>query len=545
MIMKSQAKVLTLTFILLLFLASFQVEIRPAKCISVEMKVNRVVWGNNIDNPIEAHPGDKRVPLTVEVQNLSPNRTIKGVSAVLKLQNSPFTDIYGKLEATATGRLAVGEAIRPADEIQPKSFFTLTFTLNIDDDAVPGTYIQPMTINYWVKSKNEYVEGLPQNLSVKIVISKIESNIRVNVSPRVIVEGEYVRVTGSINPAPKNATITLAYIGPKRAVNRKVKVNIDGTFSDSFKPDINGTWNLNASWPGNVRYKGSWASVSFEVRPIASISIITSSNRIFGGSDNEFTVTIINDGKIPISALDASLYLPYPLVVHGRESWRIECLNTGDNSSIKFVIFAPDSSIGSTYTGKFEVNYRDIYGEKHSKRFTLGLIVVGRVELILYEESIRPQPVCNGSKFKFSAALLNRGTVSAMHVNVSIWPSSILHLTSESKTYIGEIEENSQSPFTVEARVREDVSNGTYPITIRISYRDDQHVDREFNVTFPLEVIAVKSARMSNVKKSIFPLYLEDILTPIIVLAASIIITLLYRRRIIQREKSGLMEEGR
>ncbi|HDM89409.1 MAG TPA: hypothetical protein ENG65_05410, partial [Candidatus Bathyarchaeota archaeon] len=99
--MKSRVKVLTLTFILLLFLASFQVEIEPAKCISVEMKVNRVAWGNNINNPIEAHPGDKKVPLTVEVQNLSPNRTIKGVSAVLKLQNSPFTDIYGNLEATA------------------------------------------------------------------------------------------------------------------------------------------------------------------------------------------------------------------------------------------------------------------------------------------------------------------------------------------------------------------------------------------------------------------------------------------------------------
>jgi len=528
MIMKSRVKVLTLTFILLLFLASFQVEIEPAKCISVEMKVNRVAWGNNINNPIEAHPGDKKVPLTVEVQNLSPNRTIKGVSAVLKLQNSPFTDIYGNLEATATGKLEVGGAIRPADEIQPKSFFTLTFTLNIDDDAVPGTYIQPMTINYWVKSKNEYVEGIPQNLSVKIVIS-----------------GEYVRVAGSINPAPKNATVTLTYIGPKRAVNRNVKVNIDGTFSDSFKPDVNGTWNLNASWPGNVRYKGSWNSVSFEVRPIASISITTSSNRIFGGSDNEFTVTIINDGKIPISAVDASLYLPYPLVVHGRESWRIECLNAGDNSSIKFVIFAPDSSIGSTYTGKFEVNYRDIYGERHFKRFTLGLIVVGRVELILYDESIRPQPVSNSSKFKFSATLLNKGTVSAMYVNVSILPSSILYLTSESKTYIGEIEENSQSPFTVEARVREDVSNGTYPITVKISYRDDQHVDREFNVTFPLEVISVKSARTSNVKKPVFISYLEDILTPIIVLAASIIITLLYRRRITQREKNRLTEEGR
>ena len=545
MIRKSLREILTLTFILLIFLSSFQVEIPPARCVSVEMRVNRVAWGNDINNPIKAHPGDKEIPLTVEVQNLSPNRTIKGVSAILKLQNSPFTDIYGKPEASATGKPTVGEVLNPTDEIKPKSFFILTFTLNIDDDAVPGTYIQPMIVNYSVESDDEYVEGTPQNLSVKIVISKIESTIRVEVSPQVIEEGEYVRVTGSISPAPENATVTLTYIGPKRAVNSSVKVNIDGTFSDSFKPDINGTWNLNASWPGNAKYEGNWTSTSFEVRPAASISIVTSNNRIVGGLDNEFTVTIINDGKIPVSALEASLSMPNPLVVHGRESWRIEYLNVGDNSSIKFVIFAPDSSIGSTYAGTFEVNYRDNYGESHSEKFTLGLIVIGRVELILYDKIVRPQPVKNGSEFEFSATLLNRGTVSAMYVNVSILPSPILYLTSESKTYIGEVEENSQSPFTVGARIREDVKNGTYPITIKITYRDDQHVDQEFNVTFPLQVIAVKTAHTSNVKKTISSSSLEEILTPIIVLAASVIITLLYRRHVIQRERSMRMEGGK
>jgi len=38
---------------------------------------------------------------------------------------------------------------------------------------------------------------------------------------------------------------------------------------------------------------------------------------------------------------------------------------------------------------------------------------------------------------------------------------------------------------------------------------------------------------------------LEEILTPIIVLAASVIITLLYRRHVIQRERSMRMEGGK
>ena len=62
---------------------------------SVELQVTRVVWGTDPDNPVKTYPGDAETPLTVEMQNSSPNETIKGVKAVLMLQDHPFTDIYG------------------------------------------------------------------------------------------------------------------------------------------------------------------------------------------------------------------------------------------------------------------------------------------------------------------------------------------------------------------------------------------------------------------------------------------------------------------
>ena len=144
---------LFLISILLFSLISFRTEILQVRCDEyVEFKVSRVAWGDNIDSPIKAYPGDSEVPLTVEVQNLSPDKTIKGVMATLLLDNSSFTDIYGNRNASATGKPTVGEVLNPTDKIEPKSFFTLTFTLDIDEDAVPGIYEQTMIVKYSVES---------------------------------------------------------------------------------------------------------------------------------------------------------------------------------------------------------------------------------------------------------------------------------------------------------------------------------------------------------------------------------------------------------
>ena len=531
---------LFLISILLFSLISFRTEILQVRCDEyVEFKVSRVAWGDDIDSPIKAYPGDSEVPLTVEVQNLSPDKTIKGVMATLLLDNSSFTDIYGNRNASATGKPTVGEVLNPTDKIEPKSFFTLTFTLDIDEDAVPGIYEQTMIVKYSVESGNDFVEGTPQHLTVEIVVSKNESTITVNVSPQVVEEGESIRVSGSIDPAPENATVTLTYIGPERRFNSTAEVNLDGSFAESFKPDINGTWSVNASWIGDVKYEGSWASVTFEVRPSVSLSIITSSNRIIGGLDNKFTITIVNDGKVPVSALDASLTVPNPLVVHGRNSWRIQYLDVGNSTTINFVIYAPDASIDSTYSGSFSINYRDDYGESHTDTFPLGLVVVGRVELILYSRMIRPQPARNGSKVEITATLLNRGTVSAMYVNASIVPNPILRLTSESTTYIGEIEENSQSPFTLDVYVKDNVKNGTYPVVMKITYRDDQYVDHVFNSTFYLTVVAVKTKHTASQETAVFSILPSEqvfMLVTIVVVSAAILI--LYRRHLSRQERS-------
>ncbi|UCG37207.1 MAG: hypothetical protein JSV64_02725, partial [Candidatus Bathyarchaeota archaeon] len=250
---------------------------------SVNLKVSRVVWGEDPDSPIRAYSGDEDVALTVEVQNYS-NDTIKGVEATLMLSD-PFIDIYGSRNATATGNPSdIGDIMNQTGEILPAGFFTLTFNLDIDSNALPKSYNYSMTVDYMVKSGDYWLQGETKVLIVSFVVSKIQATVTCSVSPQNLEKGESVDVSGSITPAQENETVTLVYRRPNGFLfNRSVSTDAEGSYRESYQPDVEGSWSVNASWIGDERHEGDWVSVSFEVRFPVLLSIDTSDSRLTGG----------------------------------------------------------------------------------------------------------------------------------------------------------------------------------------------------------------------------------------------------------------------
>jgi len=500
---------------------------------SVSFMVTRVVWGDDPDTPTKAYPGDTETSLTVEVQNLSPNESIKGVIAVLTLDEGPFTDIYGNRNATATGSPEISEVLNPTDEILPKGFFTLTFSLNIDPNALPSSYLYNMTVNYSVNSSGIFLEGEPQTLSVEFIVSKIETTVTCSVSPQSVEKGETVDVSGSIDPVQENATVTLNYKRPDGSIfNRDVKTYADGSYRDSYQPDVEGSWSVNASWLGDERHEGDWASASFEVRFPVSLSIVTPDNRLTGGLDNQFNITLLNSGGVPLSTIDATLNIPSPLIIQGNNHWTFQYLEPGNSTLIAVKIYAPASSIGTTYSGSLNLNYRDDYGESHSDSYPTGLIITGRIELIVYGETVDPQPARPGSEVSISATLLNKGNVAAQYVNASIMPNTVIGLTAESTTYIGEVEENSPVPFTLIADIDANAPNGTFAVIVSLTYRDDQYVDHSFNVTVYL-IVEKTSEDQTGPSTGGFLGPLSEVgLVLLTLVGASVVILFLYRRHL-------------
>lgn len=506
----------------------------------VQFKVTRVVWGEDPNSPSKAYPGDAEQYLTVEVQNLSQNETIKGIIATLMFGDGQFKDVYGKSNATATGEPRISEPLDPTDMVLPKGFFILTFSLNIDEKVLPRSYNYNMIVEYSVNASGTFIEGEPQTLTVEFIVSRIESTITCSISPTSIEKGESIDVSGTITPIQDNATVTLAYKKPDGStLTRIVKTNVEGSYKESYQPDVEGIWSVNASWLGDEKYEGNGVLASFEVRFPVSLNIFTSNNRLTGGLDNQFNISLLNDGGVSLSTVNVILNIPQPLVIHGDNQWTIQYLEPGNSTLIAVQLFVPDSSLGATYVGSLNLDYRDYYGEDHSESYQIGFIIKGQIEMVVYSISVNPQPVSPGSKVSITGTLLNKGNTASKYVTASILSNPVLQLTQESTIYLGEVEENAPVPFTLTVNTNSSIQNGTYPVDVSITYRDDQYIDHTFNITTYFIVEKSENGHNGSGETNGFNISLYEAgLVLSVIIAASLIIFWLYRRRNAKQRKT-------
>lgn len=743
------------------------------------LSVSRVAWGMNLNAPVQVHPGDEGVYLTLELQNLSTNRTVKGVSGLLSLNNTVFTDIYGNPNATATGVPTLDSIISPTDEVAPKGFMTMTFNLNIDEYALPGSHLLNLQINYSASEGMSFVDKPSQTLNFTCVISASESVVVVQAIPSVVEIGEQMNVAGYIQRVIPNATLaaqsvdgtgytqtgienvnaslvfqdpngkksshfvktradgsfilsyspqieglwavnsswsgnerysgswaltsfdvhlpvtvetsisssrvragydnqlsvtvkdtsevaisainfaltippplssigktqwTLNYLAPGESITlnpvvfvpiasvgytyscvltvvcrdtysqirtfsfpiglvvvgnveldeydnlwkptvivtvtppvleiggdaritgsiqpaigitnvtlnfedpngnlttQSVQTKSDGAFAFSCSPRIEGLWTVNASWAGNDRHLGNWALTSFEVRLPADLEVSLNNNRVRAGYDNQLNITVRDISEVPLSDLELKLTTPPPLSSLGKSQWSVDYLEPGEFFSFDAVVFVPSASIGYTYNCALAAVFRDSYGLTRTLTFPVDLVVAGKIELTIYNAAIEPQPASNGSEVGVTITLLNQGTVTATYVNATILPSDILELTPQSSIYIGDVEENAQTPFALEANITENAPSGVYPITLTICYRDDQKIDNSFNYTFNLHILTtyiepeatpndpLSALNIFGMTQIDFNTYGKGLIVAVIAIVASLILIGIYRK---------------
>jgi len=98
----------------------------------------------------------------------------------------------------------------------------------------------------------------------KLVIG-YTTQILCSVSPSVVTLGSPVTVTGNI-PIPAYDTVQLTYTKPDMSdLVRIVPTDSDGSFIDTYNPDIVGIWGITAAWDGAESYNASSSTDMFMV----------------------------------------------------------------------------------------------------------------------------------------------------------------------------------------------------------------------------------------------------------------------------------------
>lgn len=128
--------------------------------------------------------------------------------------------------------------------------FSSDLSITADLSLVPGTY--PFTVTGNGGGKTHAV-------TVDLIVDegREKSALSVSVNPPAVDTDEQVIVGGALSP-PLEATIELIYTRPDGfEMFKQVVTSSDGAFSDSFAPDLAGSWTVRARWAGNDLYFGS------------------------------------------------------------------------------------------------------------------------------------------------------------------------------------------------------------------------------------------------------------------------------------------------
>ncbi len=210
--------------------------------------------------------------------------------------------------------------------------------------------------------------------------------------------------------------------------------------------------------------------------------VSTDSNVLKAGAFNEPRITISNLGKSPIYSVTTTLLLPSAasstssssqVVLATGNQWYFDQIAPNSNVTFSPKLFAALSAIDTSYQVQVSINYVDQNNVSRVETKSVGFSIKGVVNFAFNNVNVVPRTTYPGGNITITGELLNTGTSRALYTTLSIKPNPNFIQPLEGGIYIGEVATNVLSSFSMPVRVRPNVANGTYPLTLVFNYQDD------------------------------------------------------------------------
>lgn len=193
------------------------------------------------------------------------------------------------------------------------------------------------------------------------------------------------------------------------------------------------------------------------------------SSQIAAGKIENYTFNIANHGTAPITNVVVTTKSPSDsLKILGDSKWTIQRIEQDSQVDLTTTIFAAETLIGNPASLDVTVEYSS-NGQSSVETFTLGTYVGGEISIRAYEIEVSyiggiPNIVGN---------LLNEGNTVALFTTIELIGAENLVSDLPPSQYLGDLEENSPLPFSIPVAVDSNTGAGTYPVSLRIAYKDN------------------------------------------------------------------------
>lgn len=191
-------------------------------------------------------------------------------------------------------------------------------------------------------------------------------------------------------------------------------------------------------------------------------------NQITAGKFENYTFYVANMGTAPITNVVVRIQSQSDsLKILGDSKWTIRRIEPDSQVDLATTVFAAETLIGSPVSLDVIVEYSS-NGQLSTETFAVGTYVAGEINIRAYEIDI----TYIGGTPNIVGNLLNEGNTVALFTTIELLRAENLVSSLPQSQYLGDLEENSPLPFSIPIAVDNNSSAGTYPVSLRITYKD-------------------------------------------------------------------------
>lgn len=480
----------------------------------------------------EVGPGEGTATLAVVLVNKA-RSDITAVKGYLSLP--PGFKAIGVIPAADLGKNMSGLSEYTVDSydsiIKSGETFTLYFEMSVLKNAKVGPYIASLDLVYSKVLETGQITvkdiAIPFRVTGKVILDVISekyhlipgSSNMVNITIKNKGTANASGVIVSVNEAPSTSNSLLSSNSSStanggRGTESIPLVNIGNNTFDIGNIPANRTAQINPLvYPSNsasetvqnidlqISYgdaygnrKNSDQSVGLVISPkppqsILNINADVSSNNqnssivLIAGKIQELQFNIANEGTIPVTDLVITLTSQADTVkILGNSKWTFEDLKPQSKLNLSTNVFASEDVIGKPI--EFRVKLQYISDEQSTtETINLGSYVDGEIRVRAYDLDIN----IIGDRPNLVGNLLNEGNTVALFTTVQMLKPPLseqknLVRSIASQQYLGDLAENSPLPFSIPLIIDNSTKAGTYPVFLKVSYRDNLRIPHELTI---------------------------------------------------------------
>src|SRR5215212_2934052 len=204
---------------------------------------------------------------------------------------------------------------------------------------------------------------------------------------------------------------------------------------------------------------------------------------LIAGKIQELQFSIANQGKIPVTDLVITLTSQADTVkILGNSKWTFENLIAQSKLNLSTNVFASEDVIGKPIEFRVKIQY--VTDEQSTiETINLGSYVDGEIRVRAYDLDVN----IIGDRPNLVGNLLNEGNTVALFTTVEMLKPSLPEQKSlvrniASQQYLGDLTENSPLPFSIPLTIDNSTKAGTYPVFLKVSYRDNLRIPHELTI---------------------------------------------------------------